>query len=265
MQPRNAHRSLFHTFTGSLVGLVLVSACGSSTAEPGDDGSSTIATITVPGDETSTTISDETTTTPTTAPTSTTLAGEPIDFGPKVGDSLAVVGVAHDDTLNVRSGPGTDQGIVTELQPLATGIAAQGNTRTLSQSIWVEVYADGAVGWASLAFLGYLGVVTDETAALIELLGETPAASDMEALGLLVAEAYASDDPPSRIRMVVAPTVGDLGEVTYDVVGIGDDALMGYRLHVFGASEDGGSTYELKSLEVTAICSRGVTDDDLCT
>ena len=46
-------------------------------------------------------------------------------------------------------------------------------------------------------------------------------------LGMMVAEASASTDPSSRIRMSAAPTVGDLGEVTFDVVDLGDDAVEG--------------------------------------
>jgi hypothetical protein len=73
-----------------------------------------------------------------------------------------------------------------------------------------------------------------------------------------------SDDPPSRIVMSVAPTVGDLGEVTYDVVGLGDDALGGVRLHVFGDPAEGGEGFVLSNVERTFICSRGVTDDGFC-
>jgi hypothetical protein len=74
----------------------------------------------------------------------------------------------------------------------------------------------------------------------------------------------ASDDPPSRIAMSVAPVVGDLGEVTYDVVGLADDALFGVRLHVFGDPAEGGEGFVLSNIERTLICSRGVTDDGLC-
>ncbi len=54
-----------------------------------------------------------------------------------------------------------------------------------------------------------------------------------------------------------AATVGDLGEVTFDVVGMPDDAQHGVRLHVFGTPLPGG--FALKSVEATVLCSRGVT------
>ena len=208
------------------------------------------------------------TTTSTVAGTSTTserdLPGEPIDFGPRAGDELAAIGVAHDDVLNVRAAPGTDAAIVAELVPTATGITATGRARSLPESIWYEVEVDGVTGWVSSAFVGFLGLIDDATAEVISALGETPGAETMLDLGLVVAEAMASDDPPPRIVMSVAPTVGDLGEVTYDVVGLGDDALGGLRLHVFGDPAGGSEGFVMSNVERTFICSRGVTDDGFC-
>ena len=210
----------------------------------------------------------QTTTTQTTATTfaadtTTSLPGEQIDIGPRAGDTLAVVGVAHDDVLNVRIAPGTDQPVVQELDPLSDDVVALGNARALPASIWLEVEAVGGSGWASSSFLAYLGGTTDETAAIVETLGETPAAETMLDLGLMVAEALASDEPPSRIVMSVAPTVGDLGEVTYDVVGIGDDSVRGFRLHVFGTPDSSGEGFVLKSVEQTVLCGRGLAGE-LC-
>ena len=81
-------------------------------------------------------------------------------------------------------------------------------------------------------------------------------------LGMIVAQASASTDPASRIRMSVAPTVGDLGEVTFDVVDLGDDALAGVRLHVFGTPED--EAFSLRTVERTLLCTRGVSVAGLC-
>jgi hypothetical protein len=221
------------------------------------------STTSSPPVETTVTTSQTTTTritTTTVAPdTTTSLPGEPIGIGPRAGDTLAVVGVAHDDVLNVRVAPGTDQRVVQELDPLSDDVVALGNARALPASIWFEVEAGGGSGWASSTFLAYLGGTTDETAAIIETLGETPAAETMLDLGLMVAEALASDEPRSRIVLSVAPTVGDLGEVTYDVVGIGDDAVRGFRLHVFGTPAAGGEGFVLDSVEQTVLCG------ELCT
>lgn len=240
--------------------LLLIAACG-------DSGADTTTTSRAATTSTSATTSASTTTT-TVATTATTsddgLPGEPIDFGPAAGDELAVVGVAHDDVLNVRAEPGTASEVVAELEPTAAGLIATGRARSLPESIWFEVAVEGVTGWVSSAFVGYLGLTDDATAEVIETLGETPGAETMLDLGLIVAEAMSSDEPPSRIVMSVAPTVGDLGEVTYDVVGLGDDALGGVRLHVFGDPAEGGEGFVLSNVERTFICSRGATDDGLC-
>ena len=227
-----------------------VAACGggADTADTTTTGSEPTTTITAAPPTTSTT----------TPPPTTTLPGDPIDIGPSAGDVLAVIGVAHDDVLNVRAAPGTDQAIVVELEPLADDVVAVGNSRSLPRSIWFEVDVDGVTGWSSSSFLGYLGQTTDETASIIDLLGETPEAETMTDLGRVVAEALASDEPPSRIVMTVSPTVGDLGEVTYDLVGLGDDALRGFRLHVFGTPSESGEGFVLRSVEQTLLCGRGV-------
>lgn len=177
---------------------------------------------------------------------------------------MAVVGVEHDDVLNVRVAPGTESAIAAELAPTASGLIATGHSRSLPGSIWFEVEVDDVVGWVSSAFVGYLGLTDDATAEVIATLGETPGAETMLDLGLIVAEVMTSEEPPSRIVMSVAPTVGDLGEVTYDVVGLGDDALGGVRLHVFGDPAGGGEGFVLSNVERTVICSRGVTDDGFC-
>jgi hypothetical protein len=81
-------------------------------------------------------------------------------------------------------------------------------------------------------------------------------------LGFLVADFLASEEPPSDIVLVEAPTVGDLGEVTYDVIGLGDDAVRGLRVHVFGTPIT--EAFTLRTVEVTVICGRGVDADGLC-
>lgn len=229
-------------------------ACGG-----GDDG----ATSTTSAPETTTTTSPETTTTTSETTTTTDPAGEPVDFGPREGDTVAVIGVDHDDVLNLRASPGADAEIVAAIPNTFAGLTALGNTRDLGDSFWIEVDYEGTTGWVHLAFIGYIGLTDDMTAAVLEELGDSPVAETMADIGLAVAETFASAEPASEIVMVVAPTVGDLGEVAYDVIGIGDDAVRGFRLHVFGQPAD--ETFEIKSVEVTTLCGRGVTDDGLCT
>lgn len=217
------------------------------------------ATTAVPATTVPTTAAT-TTTAPT--PTTTTLPGDSIDWLPwQHGDVLAVVGVAHDDVLNVRATPGGQ--IVTTLPPTGRGAVYTGNAWQLPQSAWAELDLDGTVGWSSIAYLGGMGGTTDATSFVVSQLGAIPTAETMADLGLLVVGVFASDDPPSSIVLTVAPSVGDLGEVTYDVVGFGDDSVMGGRYHVFGAPIDSGG-FSLKTVEVTSFCYRGVSQEGLC-
>lgn len=255
--------------------IITVPACadGEPTADTGDETTTTSpATTTSATDGTTTTeettttteaatTTTESTTTTTTVATTTTLAGEPFDIGPADGDVVAVVGVAFDDGLNVREGPGTDQAIIATLDPTFDNIVATGNHRLLPASIWNEVTVESVTGWASSRFMAYLGVVNDDTSNLIanSFGGEIPTADTMLDLGMLVADEYTSTEPESRVTVTVAPSDT---EVVIDVIGLGDDALFGLRLHVFGQEEDG--VLGLKSVEVWALCGRGVTDGGLC-
>jgi hypothetical protein len=89
----------------------------------------------------------------------------------------------------------------------------------------------------------------------------------MVAMGEAVAAARAPADegPRPTVTVVDGPTVGDLGEVTVDVLGLADDSLRGERLHVFATPDPAGEGFGLKTVEATALCARGVTADGLCT
>ncbi len=197
------------------------------------------------------------------------LPGEPFDFEiPRAGDRLAVVGVAHDDVLNVRILPGADQPIVEKLAPLADDVVATGRKRRLPDegSIWAEVNHGIEIGWVNASYLGYLGVADDWTSQVVEANGgRVPAGASMEALGQTVVEVFVHADPEANTRLVqVGPaTAGDVGEITYDEVGFLDDAQLGVRLHLFGAPKAGGG-FTLASVEATALCSRGATDAGAC-
>lgn len=68
----------------------------------------------------------------------------------------------------------------------------------------------------------------------------------------MVADGRSQGGPIRAIDMIVAPTAGDHGEMTFDVVGLGDDAASGLRLLVFVADEDG--TWILHAVESTVMC-----------
>ncbi len=236
-------------------------AVTASTA-PDDTTGSDDTTTTTEAELTTTTAESTTTTTADDDGTTTTtgLAGEPWDGFASDGDVLSVFGVPDDDVLNLRAGPGTDTEILVELDPTADDLVATGQARQLSRSFWYEVTAGGRTGWVSVGFVAFEGPTDDATA---EYLADNPrpAAETMVELGQIVAAGFASEDPPSEIVQSVAPTVGDLGEITVDVVGLGDDAGAGYRLHIFANPTESGEGFELRTIERTSMCTRGVSGD----
>lgn len=195
--------------------------------------------------------------TPRPGPVPTT--GRAADLPYPAGTRLGVVGVAHDDVLNVRAGPGAGFPVTARLAPLTTDVETTGRGWNPGGSIWAEVRSGGSTGWVSLRFVAGLDGTEDATAGVVQVLGERPTAPTMAALGRTVAEALASSDPPSTIVMSVPPSTGDLGEVTYDVLGFADDSVAGARLHVFG--EPTASGFALRSVEATWLCARGATPD----
>jgi hypothetical protein len=241
----------------------LVAACGGDEgATAGASPATTSAGLTTTTVRATTTTEAPATTTTTSPATGTTLAGEPIDFGPAEGDVLMVIGVRHDDVLNLRGGPGVSGAILGEIPPMYTDLVALGTTHQLPESFWIEIDYQGTEGWVHMGYIGYEGSVDDRTSSVVDELGEIPVAASMTDLGELVAGVFASDEPEPDIVQVTAVTRGDLAEVTYDVVGLGDDAVRGLRLHLFAdMGEDG---FGLKSVEVTTICGRGVSGDGLC-
>ena len=139
---------------------------------------------------------------------------------------------------------------------------ALGHTRDIGRSFWIEVDFDGVFGWVHLGFIAYQGLTDDLTSFVVEQMGDRPSAASMTELGRVVAEQFVSEDVESDVVKVIDETVGDLGEVTFDVVGMADDSVRGVRLHVFGEPFEGG--FALRTLEVTYLCGRGVTEDGVC-
>lgn len=238
-----------------------------STMSPPATPPQTVATL--PAAATSTTMSitqattagrdDPETTTTTGSSPMATLPGSPIDLGwPAPGDVLAVVGVAHDDVLNLREGPGADQVILATLSPTTADVVATGRSRSLPKSIWHEVSVDNKTGWVSGAFLAYSGATYDVTAVIVSEMGR-PSADSMEELGRLVA-IQAGGGELSRVTQTAASSPA--GGVTFDIIGSGDDSVRGIRLVVFGEPVAGG--YSLRSVEQTVFCGRDVSEDGYC-
>jgi hypothetical protein len=226
---------------------------------------STVSTTTV---TTTPNVADTTTTVSPVAPTTVPPAAEPIgeayDFWvpvPSEGAILGVVGVRHDDMLNIRSGPDVTFDVIATLEPTRTGVAGTGEGWQLpSGSVWWRIEADGVDGWANQQFLSRLGGVDDLTSFVVGQLEGIPVAETMLDLGLIVANTFVDVDGGSHMVVSIASTVSDLGEVAYDVTGLGDDSVGGYRLHIFGQPTDSGGGFSLMAVEATTMCQRGVWD-----
>jgi hypothetical protein len=225
------------------------------------------------------------------------LPGEPSEFGPSAGTGLAVVGIRHDSALNFRDAPngaiiarldnvmdGVRDPAVYVRRPssddiidtvdLHNGVVATGNTRQLPTTIWHELQVGSLLGWSSSTFLAPLGAPRDAIDEVVEGLGGTPAADTLSELGRRVAALFASTgEVQSRTTVSSRPGVFEaLGDITLDVLGLPDDAVRGYRVHITAdsgaeASTQGdGGPFTLRSVTVTPICDshRGVSDDGAC-
>jgi hypothetical protein len=208
-------------------------------------------------------------TTQTTSTTMASSAGEPlpgerVEIFPHKDAQLAVVGVAAGDTLNVRAGPGTEFDVVYDLGPTDMSATATGHNRSVGGSFWSEISVDGRTGWANTSYLLQPGQVDDVTASMFPTPADRPSARTMAEVGQAVARRRASEEPPSKIVVVEEPTVGDLGEITVDVIGLGDDSVGGERLKVFAQPDARRESFTVRSVEATTFCSRGVTGDRRC-
>ncbi|MEP3280252.1 MAG: SH3 domain-containing protein [Stappiaceae bacterium] len=63
-----------------------------------------------------------------------------------------VVDVAADDTLNIRSGPGTNEATIHSLKN-GTIVRSTGISTKVGNTEWLQVNAQESMGWASLRFL----------------------------------------------------------------------------------------------------------------
>ncbi|MDH3293960.1 MAG: SH3 domain-containing protein [Acidimicrobiia bacterium] len=233
-----------------------------TTADDGDDGTDTSGDSGSPGDDSNSDAggsdgsngSDDNT---------GDLPGESWDGFAAAGDLFGVVGVAHDDVLNVRAIPDASADIITALAPTATGIVATGEGRLLPSSIWYQVDTDAGLGWVNARYVAFIAGTDDATAEYLAT-GSPGGAETMVELADMIADAFILDDSDgTEVVQTVAPTVGDLGEITYDIIGLGDDAVAGFRLHILATPSDSLEGFDLTSIERTYLCSRG-TDGEVC-
>lgn len=260
----------------AIVALVLAIDDGDDDASPAE---AEMAGATTPAPVPVTTPTVRTTTTlgtvQTLPPTPTTAAAQQIVTATTAPDgdmaeeepgppTLSVVGIEHGSNLNLRDSP--EGQIVGRLDSLATGIVPTGTTRSQSGTIWLEVQVEETVGWVSSEYVAPLGMTFDITPQVVAILGDSPSAETLTALGQRVADALAPEEPEPRVRISGAPVAGVVSGITMDVVGSPDDSLQGLRLRVFAQASDGGDGYTLRNVEGTLMCyiERGVSSEGLC-
>jgi hypothetical protein len=72
---------------------------------------------------------------------------------PITTETRSVVLVPSDEVLNVRSGPGVDNDIITSLSPTATGVILTGRKTMVGSSVWVEIVTEQGTGWVNECYL----------------------------------------------------------------------------------------------------------------
>ncbi len=68
-------------------------------------------------------------------------------------DNYRVAFVTSDDVLNIRSGPGIENQILSSLAPDAVGLTITGPGRPVSGSTWVPIQTAETVGWVNSRYL----------------------------------------------------------------------------------------------------------------
>ncbi len=258
-------RRLTAVLAGALA-LLLVTACGadddSTPGDPSSPASSPAATaIVTPQPPATPEASDPPSAAASQAAPSATPGG-PTAIRPADGDVLSVVGVAHDDVLNLRRGPGVAFPVVATLPPLADDVTATGRGWLVRPgAVWYEVSHSGVTGWANGWFLAWRDGTEDVTSHVVARIGQAPVGDTMADLGLQVARALVSGPERSTRAMSVAPSAG---EVSYDIVGLSDDSVWAQRLRVRGQPNASGQGFSLTTVEATSFCMRGVGSGGLC-
>lgn len=192
---------LSRRFPAAVAALVLVVAgCG------GDDTATTttVAPTTTTTAETTTSSAATTTTGPVTMGVPTTIAPSEPPITPDPSWELfetrfKVYDIAPDDVLNVRTGPGVANPVITTLAPDARGIRRYAPTALVGTAVWTPIQVPGGAGWVNARYL------RPEGAATVQVLG-TPIPAVADAAARVVA-ALAADDY-AALAALASPTRG---------------------------------------------------------
>jgi len=194
-----------------------------------------------------TTTSSTTTTVP--VETTFTLPGAETQSTFRSGDLVGVIGAEDGVTHWLVDFPGQDS-VAREVQPTDNGIEALGIAWQVDDVLWERLSFDGREGFFPRSMLAFIGEPEDVT----DLYATLNSKSVEELGGQIAGEIEAT-----RIVLVAEPSPL---EVVYDVIGLGDDSVEGYRVRVIAREIDAGFTAEL--VERTPLCKRGLSDSGQC-
>ena len=82
-------------------------------------------------------------------------AEAPIRYGEELRANWIVIGIAADDVLNVRSGPGVSFDVIGELTLTSPELESTGYIADVGDQLWRQIVVPGdGVGWVNAKFLG---------------------------------------------------------------------------------------------------------------
>jgi hypothetical protein len=182
----------------------------------------------------------------------TATGGEAVDSAFQLGDLVGLIGVAADETswlVDHPGGAGPTDGVI-GLVSTERGIETLGTARLVDGVVWEQVRLDEHSGWLPRAGLAVLGEAEDVTHLYRGVRAPTIAGLALE---------IASEIEASRL-VLVDESAG--GGVVYDVLGLGDDSVAGFRVEVTAIGGSGG--YGPALVMRTPLCSLGIGEDGRC-
>lgn len=184
------------------------------------------------------------------------------------------VDVALDDPdggLNLRDGAGPIHGVLATFERGSEVIPTGECTIVGATDWWQVTNTDGSlIGWVSNHFLS-------DTVLLSPGLGRLEVDHDnaglqaetIEGLAEQLAIIYGFGEDATITEVNVEGNDASSGNAIYDITGLQDDSVDGYRVDILFFIERDATGEELFGFSATridrrALCSRGVTDDGLC-
>lgn len=216
--------------------LILIASCTGAA----DDESTTTTT--------STTLSITTIPTPTT--TTATLPGNEVPSIFEPGDVLGVIGVESGSSPRLLSFPGQTGEPVLEVNPIEDDLEALGRAWEIDDVAWEWLLVQGHEGYLPRSWLGFIGEPEDVTSQFAQLTSDSVAR---------LGEEIASEIEAANTVLVAQPSPL---EVVYDVLGLGDDSIAGYRIRV--AAREATVGFAPESVQRSPLCTRGLTATGVC-